>query len=1090
MDDGVNYLDDLLNEMTKEAEEEDEEPQAVYAAPAPVNVPQPQSQPRSQAPSGREHARPESFRGDFDYLEALLSDIAPLVESQQEPAQPTEDYTNHPPPRRPPSMAPRATTTAAAFDLESTLRDLEDTFYNGLEGATLKRTTSVRQWPTEARPIQEPEPEPNKRDEYIDVLEELVGMHVGDSNTAKATKQSKELGQPTHTTPPPTKDTSVLDQMIESFAGESDKKKVSEPTPNAQVLQNEEKARKVDEDISYLDQMLNSFIGSETIAFEQPVAKPNKAKGIQVLPPGPIPSLRPVEKKEPAEVPSDKSELQFSLGISTPAPSHHEPTPTHHEPEPTYSEPEPARYEPERSRVSRAPVPASASVAAPAKAPALRSTTNFTLGRTTLNMDDLLDQVIHSIVSEDANKGTSHAKQPNKANTAAHDEDEELVSQILGGQELNIVHLERKSMSTGGRGWMVPFSEFEPLLQAKLGIGNHGEAYRPGIWRGTRVVVKRWNTSLTLTFPLQEEISTHVALSHPNLVPVLGACGDGRGLYTLTEYVPGANLHGFMHNGGLSGEKDSTVTIIRIALQIAQAMAYLHSNGIMHRSLAPKNVLLDNTLTARVRDYGLASVKDDVWSIQRASNPRFPLYDSQYVAPELMRGSQYTMQVDVFSFGVLLWEAFAGESAHDGLVLRDLHGCPFSVQKLIKLCVAASPPARPTFATVVKVLSQPMETLLKYSRPASSVGVGESGFFKTDPPPPRTPFSQPYSAPQAYFETPAPKAVDEEEEDKKLQKVLYALSDLIRTPSDHAQIRAINAIESLATKEWNVSRMVVHAFVPRIIDLLHSKFVEVSETSARVVATMLKNPEFCQSFLRSNGIGALFDLLAGPDDGVRLVAAKALTVAAYTTPELTRSEVHVRNGGPALAALLRIDNEFVRVQTAWALGQLLVPGHPLLDAFFASDGVPLVCSLLITGGSPAAELRALSALVPLLSAPRTRAAVPSSIPRKISLLLSSPLPPMRSQALQAVGLLIADKSSVPILLEGHGLSVALLALIQPSPNNPLLLQALDLLRSIAEIPAHASILVRAGLREALHPHLASVDSNVLKSANVLYNLLV
>jgi hypothetical protein len=178
------------------------------------------------------------------------------------------------------------------------------------------------------------------------------------------------------------------------------------------------------------------------------------------------------------------------------------------------------------------------------------------------------------------------------------------------------------------------------------------------------------------------------------------------------------------------------------------------------------------------------------------------------------------------------------------------------------------------------------------------------------------------------------------------------------------------------------------------------------------------------------------------------------------------------------------------VQTAWALSQLLVPGHQLTDAFFAADGVPLLASLLITGGSPAAELRSLGALLPLLAMPNARAVVPSAIPRKVALLLSSPQPPLRSKALQAATLLSADKNAVPILLEGHGLSVALLALIQPTLNNPLLLPALDLLRSIAETPAHAVILVRAGLREALHPHLASVDSNVLKAANVLYNLLV
>lgn len=138
--------------------------------------------------------------------------------------------------------------------------------------------------------------------------------------------------------------------------------------------------------------------------------------------------------------------------------------------------------------------------------------------------------------------------------------------------------------------------------------------------------MKRWNTSLSLTLPLQEEISTLISLSHPHLIPIIGACGDGRGLYTLTEYIPGANLHGFLHNAGLSGEKDSIVTILRFALQIAQAMTYLHSNGIVHRSLAPKNVVLDSNLSAKIRDYGLATVKDDVWTAQRAANPRFPLY--------------------------------------------------------------------------------------------------------------------------------------------------------------------------------------------------------------------------------------------------------------------------------------------------------------------------------------------------------------------------------------------------------------------------------------------------------------------------------
>lgn len=106
----------------------------------------------------------ESFRGDFDYLEALLNDIGPMETQESHHTQPssitssTSSSSNAssssphlPTQRRPPSMAPRATTSAAAFDLESTLKDLEDTFYNGLEGGDLKRTTSIITWPKEGQ---------------------------------------------------------------------------------------------------------------------------------------------------------------------------------------------------------------------------------------------------------------------------------------------------------------------------------------------------------------------------------------------------------------------------------------------------------------------------------------------------------------------------------------------------------------------------------------------------------------------------------------------------------------------------------------------------------------------------------------------------------------------------------------------------------------------------------------------------------------------------------------------------------------------------------------------------------------------------
>jgi len=332
--------------------------------------------------------------------------------------------------------------------------------------------------------------------------------------------------------------------------------------------------------------------------------------------------------------------------------------------------------------------------------------------------------------------------------------------------------------------------------------------------------------------------------------------------------------------------------------------------------------------------------------------------------------------------------------------------------------------------------------------------------------------------------------LNEEDEERKLQKVLYAVADLIRTPSDQAQLKAVHAIENLAQKDWNVVRLIRYGFVMNIVDVLRSKFVDVQETACRVIAAMLKNVEFCQSFIKFNGLGTILDLLSGPDDGVRLVATKALTVASYTTPDLTRGDVHARSGAGVLTGLLRTGNEFVRVQTAWALGQLLVPTHPLTEAFFVAGGLSLLSTLLLTGGSPAAELRALGALLPLLTTPRARTALPPSFPRKISQLLSSPQAQLRSNALRAASLLAADNAQVPALLETHGLGVALIALVQPMRENPLLVPALELLRTIAETRAHAMILLRAGVGNALRVHLASEDPQVLHAANALYNLLI
>ncbi len=360
------------------------------------------------------------------------------------------------------------------------------------------------------------------------------------------------------------------------------------------------------DDIDFIEQMLDSiaFSNNDPEPSVPPPKGDHKLKGVQVLPPLPQEKVKQADKEDneiSTEQPKTQDTAPPSLYARTPAPP-----PTVTPSLPMFAPTSPLSSRPgivvEPTRMSRAAAPASASTPAPSRHPALRATTSFASfaaaaeasGRTTINMDDLLDEVIHSIVSDDT-PAPSHTPgpppnvrqslrgalpppktQPNQGFSSPRvpfshipsQAEEELLGQILSNEELNIAQLERNSRGPLARDWLIPFTDIESLLQSKLGIGNHGEAYRPTIWQGRKVVVKKWNTTLPLSPPLLEEIATLIEVQHTHLVPLITASSDGRSIYTLTEYVNGANLHGFLRNGGLSGEKDSAVTILRIAREV------------------------------------------------------------------------------------------------------------------------------------------------------------------------------------------------------------------------------------------------------------------------------------------------------------------------------------------------------------------------------------------------------------------------------------------------------------------------------------------------------------------------------------------
>jgi serine/threonine protein kinase len=161
--------------------------------------------------------------------------------------------------------------------------------------------------------------------------------------------------------------------------------------------------------------------------------------------------------------------------------------------------------------------------------------------------------------------------------------------------------------------------------------------------------------------------------------------------------------------------------VAKIITGIAHAMQYLHSRGVWHRDLNPKNILLDWDWTVRIADFGHSlspDIRKTLSQTQTAPAGRWPSGDLFYLAPECYSNC-YNSKSDVFSFGMILYEIVVGESAFakntrklanlrkmvlDGYRPAIPEWIDFTVSKRITDCWADDPDDRPSFCEIVERL--------------------------------------------------------------------------------------------------------------------------------------------------------------------------------------------------------------------------------------------------------------------------------------------------------------------------------------------------------------------------------------------------
>lgn len=193
--------------------------------------------------------------------------------------------------------------------------------------------------------------------------------------------------------------------------------------------------------------------------------------------------------------------------------------------------------------------------------------------------------------------------------------------------------------------WEIPIERIRISHDDFQRCGSQGDVFY-GKLSNTSVAVKRVkDSSLTNVKHLRD-------LNHKNVIKFKGISKNSSYFFILMEWCPFGTLHDHIH----SGRQLSSKILSNFAQQIASGMRYLHSKHIIHRDLKPSNILLTHHDVLKISDFGTHKVFNDklpVGSVTYAGT-------YAYMAPEVIRSEPYSYPVDVWSYGVVVWEILTG----------------------------------------------------------------------------------------------------------------------------------------------------------------------------------------------------------------------------------------------------------------------------------------------------------------------------------------------------------------------------------------------------------------------------------------------
>ena len=254
------------------------------------------------------------------------------------------------------------------------------------------------------------------------------------------------------------------------------------------------------------------------------------------------------------------------------------------------------------------------------------------------------------------------------------------------------------------------------VLLDRIGAGGMAEVFRAhDELLGRDVALKVFRREFASADDLRRqraEVRILANLSHPSLVTLFDTTSDDEGGGVLVlEFVDGTDARARLKDGPLP-----EAAVAALGVDIARALAYIHGKGVVHRDIAPANILLPGAtssgVAAKLTDLGIARLVDDA----RITSTGFVIGTASYLSPEQAGGLPVGPPSDVYSFGLVLLECLTGEREFPGSGVESAAArlsrdpeVPETLdpewRRLIRSMVAREPEHRPTAETVAEQLA-------------------------------------------------------------------------------------------------------------------------------------------------------------------------------------------------------------------------------------------------------------------------------------------------------------------------------------------------------------------------------------------------